>query len=198
VGLGNPGIRYDETRHNYGFMVVDEIAKQLSFPSFTPKFKSTISHTTQYGSKILLLKPQTYMNIAGTAVQECSSFYKIPNANIFVIHDDLDLPLGKIKIKKGGGSGGHNGLKSIDQSIGKDYTRIRLGISKPLHQSAITNFVLQSFSPEEMDVTRVASMFIAEHLELLITSRYDVFLNQYAMQYTKIVINTKKEEKDGI
>lgn len=151
VGLGNPGAKYAFNRHNIGFMTIDIIADEYRFSPFKSKFSAEISEGTIGPHKVILCKPMTYMNLSGRAVSELAHFYKIPVDNIYVIHDDLDLMPGKIKVKKGGGSGGHNGLTSLDQSIGKDYWRIRLGIGHPGHKDAVTSYVLGNFIKADQD-----------------------------------------------
>jgi PTH1 family peptidyl-tRNA hydrolase len=126
VGLGNPGNEYAGTRHNIGFMAVDAIATREGLPTFKSKFKGMIT-----GKDYLLLKPQTFMNLSGESVGEAMRFHKLAPAQTVVFHDDLDLPPGEVRIKQGGGTGGHNGLKSIDAHIGPDYWRVRLGIGHP-------------------------------------------------------------------
>jgi len=146
VGLGNPGTKYENSRHNIGFLVVDEIINNL-FPSLITKkeFKGLL-----YKDKnLLLLKPTTFMNLSGLSVAAVKNFFKIENDKIVVIHDDIDLCFGAIRFKKDGGNGGHNGLKSIDEHIKNDYIRVRIGIGKPKDKSQIASYVLSDFSKEE-------------------------------------------------
>ena len=146
VGLGNPGPKYKNNRHNIGFMVVDYLINHLNpLPINKKEFKGELFKIKD----ILLLKPTTYMNLSGESVKAVKNFYKIKNCNIIVIHDDLDLPFGAIRFKKGGSSGGHNGLKSIDSMIGNDYIRIRIGIGRPKEKHEVIRFVLEDFSNEE-------------------------------------------------
>lgn len=151
VGLGNPGAKYALNRHNIGFMAVDVIADEHRFPPFKSKFSAEISEGTIGSHKVILCKPMTYMNLSGRSVAELARFYKVPLDNIYVIHDDLDLIPGKIRVKKGGGNGGHNGLTSLDQCLGKDYWRIRLGIGHPGHRDAVTGYVLGNFMKADQD-----------------------------------------------
>ena len=146
VGLGNPGPAYRSTRHNIGFMVIDKLLEDLPHNNITKKsFFGEL-----YKSKdLLLLKPTTFMNLSGKSVQAVANFYKINSSDILVIHDDLDLSFGAVRIKIGGGNGGHNGLKSIDAAIGREYCRLRLGIGKPEHKGMVANFVLSAFSKKE-------------------------------------------------
>ena len=147
AGLGNPEDIYKNTRHNIGFLVIDEIAKGLTTSIINKSnFQSELLKT----SDKLLAKPQTFMNKSGQSIISIAQYYNIENENIIIIHDDLDLDFGTIKFKLGGGHGGHNGLKSIDSHIGKDYIRVRIGIGKPDDKSQISNYVLSNFSKEEM------------------------------------------------
>jgi PTH1 family peptidyl-tRNA hydrolase len=133
VGLGNPGSAYANNRHNIGFMAVDAVHSHFAFPVWRKKFQGETSEAVLKGmdDKVLLLKPQGYMNLSGASVQAAASFYKIPLSRIIVFHDDLDLAPGKVKVKTGGGAGGHNGIKSLDSHLGSDYVRVRLGIGHP-------------------------------------------------------------------
>lgn len=148
AGLGNPGPDYALTRHNIGFMAVDHLAG--GGVNFSKKFDGLVLQTEITGEKCILLKPQTYMNLSGRSVQAAAAFYKIPPERIIVLHDELDLPLGKIRIKQGGGANGHNGLKDIDEKLGVNYWRIRLGIGHPGTKEQVHGHVLSKFSAEEM------------------------------------------------
>jgi len=144
VGLGNPGSAYENTRHNIGFMVIDELvrrqnAQKLSSSSFNGELFKFKNH--------FLLKPLTFMNLSGDAIAPVKKFYKIEK--VVVIHDDLDLPFGSLRFKMGGGHGGHNGLKSTDERIGKEYIRIRMGIGKPEYKAQVSSYVLSKFSDDE-------------------------------------------------
>ena len=145
-GLGNPGDKYKNTRHNIGFLVIDAITKNLSTiniqnQNFQAKVQKNLSN--------LYVKPQTFMNLSGESILSIAEYYDIANENIIIIHDDLDLPFGTVKYKVGGGHGGHNGLRSIDSHIGKDYIRVRVGIGKPEEKSDVANYVLSNFTKEE-------------------------------------------------
>ncbi len=148
VGLGNPGDRYENNRHNIGFQVIDALVDHYGARNIS---KNTFHGELFKSNNLLFLKPTTFMNLSGESLQIIKNFYKIELDNIVVIHDDLDLLFGAVRFKKGGGSGGHNGLKSIDSMIGKEYIRVRLGIGKPLHKSQVTDYVLHDFSPEESE-----------------------------------------------
>ncbi len=150
IGLGNFGKEYTKTRHNFGFMAIDYMIEQHSFNATGKKFSSEIFTGEIANKKIIALKPQTYMNLSGKAVLEAVQFYKIPTQNIIVLHDEIDLPLGTIRTKIGGGNAGHNGLKSIDSTIGKEYWRIRLGVGRPQNaEFEIADYVLSKFTQEE-------------------------------------------------
>ena len=155
VGLGNPGSGYSNNRHNIGFKVLENIEKLYNPPKFTKKFKSEFTKLLFKDNVFFLLKPLTFMNNSGIAVKEIKEFYNIDIQNIYVIHDEIDLDCGQIKIKNGGGHNGHNGLRSIDQSIGKGYNRIRVGVSRPskLYEKNIneniSSWVLSDFTSED-------------------------------------------------
>jgi PTH1 family peptidyl-tRNA hydrolase len=150
VGLGNPGSEYKNNRHNIGFMAIDEIADRYSIAPFKNKFNGQIAQGVIEGKKVYLLKPQTYMNKSGTSVQAAAKFYSIAPENIFVFYDELDLPLGKSRVKKGGGSGGHNGVKSLDAHLpNPEYWRARLGIGHPGDKAKVHGYVLSDFAKSE-------------------------------------------------
>ena len=151
VGLGNPGPQYSWTRHNAGFMVLDRLSRLYDIPITRKAFAGLAGDGNWAGERVYLLKPQTFMNRSGRSVAEALRFYKLSPADLIVIHDDLDLPFGSVRLKQGGGHGGHNGLRSIDQDLGlKDYLRVRVGIGRPLHGD-VANYVLSNFQKEEMD-----------------------------------------------
>ena len=148
VGLGNPGREYAATRHNLGFMVVDELARRLSAGDRRGRFRSVLIEAFDAGQKVALVKPQTYMNLSGTAVREVMQWYKTPLADVLVVVDDIDLPFGAMRLRAGGGSGGHNGLKSIIADVGaEEFSRLRIGIGRG--PGVATRQVLGRFSPAE-------------------------------------------------
>ncbi|HEX4299055.1 MAG TPA: aminoacyl-tRNA hydrolase [Devosia sp.] len=151
VGLGNPGDKHSRNRHNIGFMAADAIAAQHGSPPFRDKFKGVIAEAGIDGEKTLILKPKTFMNASGESVAAAMQFYKLAPADVVVVYDELDLAPGKVRIKRGGGNGGHNGLRSIDAHIGTDYRRIRLGIGHPGHKDAVTRWVLGDFTKADHD-----------------------------------------------
>jgi PTH1 family peptidyl-tRNA hydrolase len=149
VGLGNPGAEYASNRHNVGFMAVDAIQRRHGFQPWRRRFQGETAEGTLSGRRVLLLKPTTYMNNSGRAVQEAARFFKIPPDDIVVIHDEVDLPAGKTRVKTGGGAAGHNGLRSIDAAIGADYRRLRIGVGHPGVKDAVPHYVLHDFSKED-------------------------------------------------
>jgi len=149
VGLGNPGEKHEANRHNVGFLAVERIAGRHGFAPWRKKFQSTVSEGELGGERVLLLKPETYMNESGRAVGEAMRFLKIEPADVYVFHDELDLVPGKIKVKVGGGNAGHNGLRSISAHIGNDYPRVRLGIGHPGSKDAVVHYVLGDFAKSE-------------------------------------------------
>jgi PTH1 family peptidyl-tRNA hydrolase len=180
VGLGNPGARYARNRHNIGFMAVEAIARRYGFPPFRSRFKGELAEGAIAGGRRLLLRPQTFMNASGESVLAAMSFYKIVPADIVVIHDELDLRPGKVRVKRGGGSAGHNGLRSIDAMIGADYWRIRIGIGHPGVKELVHPYVLQNFPPEEMRLVEKLVEAIAETIPLLLGGAPDAFMSEVA------------------
>lgn len=151
VGLGNPGPQYSWTRHNAGFMVLDRLSRLTGIAVTRKAFSGLSGDGNWAGQRVILLKPQTFMNLSGRSVAEALRFYKLSLSDLIVIHDDLDIPFGKVRLKEGGGHGGHNGLRSLAQELGSpDYLRVRVGIGRPLHGD-VANYVLSNFSKEEMD-----------------------------------------------
>ncbi len=151
VGLGNPGEEYASTRHNAGFMVVDALQKHgAGQTSFENRFHGFCSKALLAKQDVLLLKPQTFMNRSGVSVQAAAAFYKISPEQIIVIHDELDLPLGQLRVKIGGGAGGHNGLKDIIRCLGNNFIRIRIGIGKPVIKGTEADYVLSRYRKEEL------------------------------------------------
>ena len=149
VGLGNPGSKYKRNRHNVGYMTIDMITKKYNLKNIILKKFGSVSKGKISNEEIVTLKPKEFMNLSGQSIKKFINFYKINIENILVIHDDLDLPLGKIKIKVGGGDAGHNGIKSINELIGKNYKRIRIGIDRPKNNKNVDKFVLEDFEKKE-------------------------------------------------
>ncbi len=151
AGLGNPGPKYQWTRHNAGFLFLDRLAHLENLSITRKSFSGLAGEWSHHGTRLILIKPQTFMNLSGQAVMQALQFYKLPLSQLIVAHDELDLPFGTIRLKQGGGHGGHNGLRSIMEQLGKgDFTRLRIGIGKPLHGDT-ANYVLGNIPPSEME-----------------------------------------------
>src|SRR5215831_2728840 len=152
VGLGNPGPKYSQNRHNIGFMVVDELARRKNAESFRGKFGGEVTTCEVGGEKCALLKPLEFMNLSGRSVQRMSAFYQVEPQQTVVVHDEIDLPLGTLRIKVGGGHAGHNGLRSIVQDLGSaDFVRVRCGVGRPASSRPVADFVLDDFSKAEAE-----------------------------------------------
>ena len=181
VGLGNPGDKYRGNRHNIGFMAVDAIAERHRFPPFRQKFSGLITEGTVDGERVLLLKPQTFMNSSGDSVVAAAGFYKLEPADITVLYDEIDLVPGKVRVKRGGGSGGHNGIRSIDPQIGPDYKRVRLGVGHPGHKDAVMPHVLGDFSKSDREWLTPMLEAVADNAGLLIKGDDSGFMNKLAL-----------------
>jgi PTH1 family peptidyl-tRNA hydrolase len=151
VGLGNPGPKHAAQRHNVGFMAVDLIVRRHGFSAWRKRFQGEVAEGTLGGRRALALKPMTYMNDSGQSVGEAARFHKLALADVVVFHDELDLAPGKVRVKTGGGAGGHNGIRDIDAHLGPDYRRVRIGIGHPGHKDLVYGYVLQDFSKAERD-----------------------------------------------
>ena len=182
VGLGNPGPKYERNRHNIGFMAVDEIVRRHSFKPYRARFQSLVAEGSLDGEKVLAVKPTTFMNESGRAVGEALRFFKLAPDDVMVIHDDLDLATGKVRIKKGGGHAGHNGLRSIDAHIGKEYYRMRLGIGHPGDKDRVHGYVLGDFAKTESVLVQKVVDSVAESASWLGKRTFDAFMSQVAMR----------------
>ncbi|WP_226778960.1 aminoacyl-tRNA hydrolase [Oceaniglobus trochenteri] len=151
VGLGNPGAKYAGNRHNIGFMALDRIAGDHGFAPWRGKFQGKVSEGVLGGEKVVLLKPETFMNLSGQSVGEALRFYKLSAADLVVFHDEIDLAPGKLKLKTGGGHAGHNGLRSIHAHVGAEYGRVRMGVGHPGHKDAVPGYVLKDFAKADQD-----------------------------------------------
>lgn len=196
VGLGNPGPRYADNRHNIGFLAVDEIVRRYSFGPIKTKFQGAIAEGNIGSERVVCLCPTTFMNESGRAVQAAMQFYKLGAGDITVIHDEIDLPLGKVKVKRGGGAGGHNGLRSIDAHIGADYWRIRLGVGHPGVKAAVKNFVLMDFGKEERRLVDEINEVCAEHLPLLFSTDENRYMNKVSVTLFPPEKKDAPEKKD--
>ena len=185
VGLGNPGLRYARNRHNIGFMAIDAIARGHGASGFRSRFKGELAEAVIAGERALLLKPQTFMNASGEAVGEAVRFFKILLSDVIVIHDEIDLRPGKVRVKQGGGNAGHNGLRSIDALLGPDYWRVRIGVGHPGVKELVQPYVLQNFSKEELTgwVEPLLGA-VAETIPLLLTGAPDAFMSEVARRFT--------------
>jgi PTH1 family peptidyl-tRNA hydrolase len=181
VGLGNPGDKYRNNRHNIGFMAADAIASRQNFPPFREKFRGLLSENTVAGERVLLLKPQTYMNSSGDSVADVVNFYKISPSDVTVIYDELDLAPGKVRIKVGGGNGGHNGIRSIDPRIGPDYRRVRLGIGHPGHKDRVMPWVLGDFAKADHDWLDALLATLADNADMLVRHDDNGLMNRLAL-----------------
>ncbi len=181
VGLGNPGRRYATSRHNIGFMVVDELARRLGATPWKEGFLSLAAEARVDGRKLLLLKPQTYMNRSGEAVVRAASYFKLGPESVIVVHDDIDLPLGKIKVKAGGGSAGHKGVESIASCLGTDgFIRIRAGIGRPVEGRDVVDHVLSRFDKEEEPVAERLVDLAADAVEAVLRRGLAEAANAYS------------------
>ncbi len=175
IGLGNPGKKYASHRHNFGFMAIDEIARKLKAPAFSEKFGGELSRL----DNLYLFKPMEFMNNSGPPAAKIANFFKISLENIYVFHDELDVALGKIKIKQGGGDGGHNGIKSLDEHLGNNYWRVRLGINHPGHKDLVHSHVLSDFTKDEIPLAENSVKAIAKNVDVLIKGDQNLFLTRY-------------------
>ena len=181
VGLGNPGEDYAGNRHNIGFMAVDEIVRRHSFQPYRLKFNGELAEGRIGTQKVLALKPQTFMNESGRSVGVATNFYKIPAEDVLVIHDELDLEAGKLRLKSGGGHAGHNGLRSIHAHIGEGYRRLRLGIGHPGDKSRVTSHVLKDFARADKDWLEPLLKSTADHIAMALEGDEAGFLNRVAL-----------------
>jgi PTH1 family peptidyl-tRNA hydrolase len=181
VGLGNPGPKYERTRHNIGFLAIDEIVRRHGFRAPREKFNGVISEGDIDGERVIALKPMTFMNNSGESVAPAANFFKIPPSDVYVIHDELDLAPAKLRVKRGGGAAGHNGLRSIDAHLGQDYWRVRLGIGHPGRKDLVLTYVLQNFPPDETVWLDKLLPATAEALPLLLAGQDSAFMSKAAL-----------------
>ena len=175
VGLGNPNPNNTNNRHNVGFFVIDQINKKFKLSKQKPKFKGLLTTGNIGEQKVYAIKPLTFMNSSGVCVKELIEYFKINVKDVFVFHDDMDIDLGKVKVKFGGNSAGHNGIDSIDKNIGKNYSRVRIGIGRPIKNSEGADHVLENFSIDEKDGVEEVTKNIIESLSILINKDLDLF-----------------------
>ena len=191
VGLGNPEAKYKLNRHNVGFMTIDSIVANYKLAPYKTKFQSQIITKKINDTPVIFSKPQTFMNLSGKSIGNILNFYKLKCENVIVIHDDLDLNLGTVKTKIGGSSGGHNGLKSLDSIIGKNYRRLRIGIGHPGDKTLVNNYVLRDFSKSENVIINILIKNISLNFDKIITKKEDN-LSQLLAE------NISYKEKNGI
>jgi peptidyl-tRNA hydrolase, PTH1 family len=178
VGLGNPGAKYAHNRHNVGFMAVDEIARRHGFSPWRRRFQGETSEGALDGARVILLRPTTFMNESGRAVQEAANFFKLGAGEITVFQDELELPAAKVRVKVGGGIAGHNGLRSVTSHIGNDYRRVRLGIGHPGVKELVHGHVLSDFAKSELPLVKALCEAVADNAALLATGRDSTFQNK--------------------
>ena len=182
VGLGNPGEKHFNNRHNIGFMAADKIRETYDFSPYRRRFQGLISEGKIGNNSVRILKPTTFMNESGRSVGETIKFFKLSSDKVFVFYDDLDLVPGKCRIKLGGGAGGHNGLKSLDNQIGNEYWRVRLGIGHPGHKDRVLRYVLQDFAKKERNTwLTILLESLADNIELLIESNENTLMSKLAL-----------------
>ena len=175
VGLGNPNPNSSNNRHNVGFLVIDAINEKFKLSKQKPKFKGLLTTGLINETKVFAIKPLTFMNSSGICIKELIDYFKIDVKNVFVFHDDMDIDLGKVKVKFGGTNAGHNGIDSIDKNIGKNYSRIRIGIGRPKKNSTGADHVLDNFSTDEKGEVTEVTKNIIESLSILIKKDLDLF-----------------------
>ena len=180
VGLGNPGLKYENTRHNAGFLTIDYLANKYGIDVKKSKFKSLYGQGVISGQKVMLVKPQTYMNNSGEAVREIKNFYKFDMDKLIVIYDDIDIEFGTIRIRKKGSAGTHNGMKSIIYQIQDDkFPRIKIAVGKKPEYMDLANFVLSGFTEKEAEVIREEIKLAADSIETMIESSIDMSMNKF-------------------
>ena len=186
VGLGNPGAEYNNTVHNSGFMFVDVLHGRIGVGDWRKKFGALVADAEFAGEKLFLMKPQSFMNNSGVPVASMFNFYKMKSEDVFVAHDDIELDFCITKAKKGGGNGGHNGIRSIDKCIGKDYWRLRLGVSRPKNDLDVSDYVLSKFNSEQLGKVNILFDEIIDSFDKLLDNKDAIFTTRLA--------NTKKQD----
>lgn len=180
IGLGNPGKDYQDTRHNVGFMTIDKISDKWTIPVQQNKFRAIVGEGRIGTERVLLVKPQTYMNLSGESVGEILRFYKLTPDDLIVIYDDLDLPLGQIRLREKGSAGGHNGIKSLIAHLGTEqFKRIKIGISRPDQKSRVRDFVLSTFSKDEKPIIEEAITLAAEASVMSLSESFLKVISHY-------------------
>ncbi|MGE3333919.1 MAG: aminoacyl-tRNA hydrolase [Rhodospirillaceae bacterium] len=196
VGLGNPGERYAHNRHNIGFMAIEKIADRHRFTPWRARFQGQIAEGLIDGEKVMALKPQTYMNLSGQSVGEAARFFKVQPPEIIVMYDEIELAAGKVKVKQGGGSAGHNGIKSIDAHVGPDYWRLRLGVGRPATKEEVHGHVLSDFAKADRDWLDKLLEAVSDSIPLLLAGGESKFMTKVAL-LTKPPAPKKEKAPDG-
>ncbi|SHJ35492.1 peptidyl-tRNA hydrolase [Shimia gijangensis] len=196
VGLGNPGGKYAGNRHNIGFMAVERIAEDHGFAPWRGKFQGSVCEGRLGGEKVILLRPETFMNLSGQSVGEAMRFYKLESTDVTVFHDELDLAPGKCRVKLGGGHAGHNGLRSIHQHIGPQYDRVRLGIGHPGNKNAVSGYVLRDFAKADQDWLDDLLRGISDGAPQLADGDTGKFMNAVALRVNPPRSSTSKPKVD--
>ena len=194
AGLGNPGSKYSNNRHNVGFMAIDAIASEWGFSNWRKKFQAEVSEGRIGGQKVLLMKPTTYMNESGRALAEAVKFYNIDLGDVFVIHDELALPAGKMRTKTGGGHAGNNGIRSIKAHLGDDFHRVRIGVGHPGNKQDVARHVLKDFSKSDQTWLEPTLDVIANEMPLLIDGEFSSFQNKVHLAVRPFLPDDKKDK----
>ncbi len=198
VGLGNPGEKYSHNRHNIGFMTVNKIVhRHSSFGAMQKKFGGLIAEGRIGNEKLVIIKPQTYMNKSGLCVSQVMQFYKLKPNQVWVFHDELALKAGQFRVKKGGGHGGHNGLRDISAAIGSDYGRIRMGIDHPGDKNRVSGYVLSNFTLSDKDWLNAMTKAAADYVDLLLMQDSETYMNKVALAVKPHLI-ANKENNNGV
>ena len=200
VGLGNPGAKYAHNRHNIGFMVADALVREFGLAGPKAKFQSELYEGSIKGQKVLVMKPQTFMNLSGNAVAEAARFYKLGPEDITVFYDELDLRPGRLRVKRGGGHAGHNGLRSIIPQIGEGFRRVRMGIGHPGDKNLVSGYVLSDFAKADADWLAPLVDAVAAEAPHLLADEDDKFMTAVALKTRPQRENNEKQEdtKDGV
>ena len=199
VGLGNPGNEYAKTKHNVGWMFVDELAKKWGVTDWKEKEKGLVAEARLGAEKIILIKPLTYMNNSGECVGPLMRWYKLDPEDIMVVHDDMDIPAGTIRIRKKGSAGGHNGIKSLIAHLGTEkFPRIRIGVGRPLPGWSVVDHVLASFVPEDIPKIQEAIKYLQPAVECIIEQDIDIAMNKFNPKKVKKSKNSTKDQSDKV
>lgn len=198
VGLGNPGQAYEKNRHNIGFMAVDEIVRRHGFSAWRSKFQGQLSDGVIDGNKVVALKPETFMNESGRSVQAAMAFYKITPEDTIVFQDEIDLAPGKLRVKRGGGHAGHNGLRSLHAAIGPDYARVRMGVGHPGDKAAVKTHVLKDFAKADYDWLEPMLDGCAEYLVDILNGDDPSFMSKVAQKITPNRPNAPRPDDQAI